>query len=131
MTIYCTNKIDLRVTMSWEMYKRTLIERARPIYYRPTTFSTCDLMAAVAFLVLGIRNRSWCVMTASSPVPVPNLKVMMSGFFFLDVIFRMEISWCRCFTLAHPALSESSRSTTRLSAVSSRWLGDEEQLIVK
>ena len=86
-------------------------------------------MAAVAFLVLGMRNRSWCVITASSPLPVPNLKVMTSGFFFLEVILRMEVSWCRCFSLAHPALSESSRSTTRLSAVSSRWLEEEEGLI--
>ena len=76
------------------------------------------------------------MMTASSPIPVPNLNVMISGCLFLAVILMMESSRCLCFTLAQPALSESSRRAIRLSDVSMRWLdggdedgGDEESII--
>lgn len=79
-------------------------------------------MAEVNLWVLGTLNLSSCETTASGTLPVPNLKVMMSGCFFLAVILRMEISVCLYLTRPHPALSDSSLSTIKLSAVTTMWL---------
>ena len=84
------------------------------------------LMAPVALLVLGILNLSCSVISASCPVPVLNLKVMMSGFFFLAVILRMYSKGYLYLTRPHPALSESSRSTISLSEESRMWLQSAE-----
>lgn len=62
-------------------------------------------MALVASMVLGILNVIWSVITASSPVPDPNLKVTMSGFFFLTVILKTLFNEYLCLT------SESSLNT--------------------
>ena len=59
-------------------------------------------------------------MTNSSLEPVPNLKVMMSGCFFLEVILSTESIRSLCFILPQPALSDSSRRTSKLSDVSNR-----------
>ena len=88
----------------------------------PWYFNIWFLIASVALWVLGIRNLSCSVTTAASPAPVPNLNVMMSGFFFLAVILSTVSSLWRCFTLAQPALSDSSRRTSRLSGVRRIWL---------
>ena len=88
----------------------------------PWYFNIWFLIASVALWVLGIRNLSCSVTTAASPAPVPNLNVMMSGFFFLAVILNTVSSLWRCFTLAQPALSDSSRRTSRLSGVRRMWL---------
>ena len=77
-------------------------------------------MAEVNLCVLGTLNLSWWETTASAPLPVPNLKDMTSGYFFLAVILRMEESLCLCLTRPHPALSDSSLNATRLSAVTTR-----------
>ena len=79
-------------------------------------------MADMALSVLGILNRSCSVTTASSPNPVPNLKVMMSLCFFLAVILRMYSRVWWCFTFPHPSLSDSSRSTVIELVVSKIWL---------
>ena len=68
-------------------------------------------MALVAFRVLGILNLNWSVMIASSPTPVPYLKVMMSGFFFLAVILSTESNGYLYLTRPQPALSDSSLRT--------------------
>ena len=87
----------------------------------PWYFNIWFLIASVALWVLGIRNLSCSVTTAASPAPVPNLNVMMSGFFFLAVILNTVSSLWRCFTLTQPALSDSSRRTSRLSGVRRIW----------
>lgn len=58
------------------------------------TFMICCLMTFVASPAFGIKYLSTADISTPAELLVPNLKVISSGCFFLDVIFTTELSAC-------------------------------------